>query len=98
MHDKKVSVTRSPKLAAMGVATLSGLTPNRLEIRMTEIITIPSNRLAIEAVISELAHSRNAWWISKVSIGIQRNTTAQSEAMAATTSAWACVRMILPCK
>ena len=44
------SVTRSPMLAAIGVATLSGLMLNRCEPTMTAIITVPAGmRLVIRS-------------------------------------------------
>ena len=60
-NDSRASVTRSPRLAAMGVATLSGLIPYFFERMMTAHITPPRRRLANDAVMSELAHIRNAW-------------------------------------
>ena len=62
-NESRASVTRSPRLAAIGVATLSGFTPYFLERIITAHITPPSRRDAREAVISELAHIRKAWWI-----------------------------------
>ena len=51
---------RSPKLAAMGVATLSGLMLNFLELRTTATITEPRIKLAKVAVTKLLAQSRVA--------------------------------------
>ena len=51
---------RSPKLAAMGVATLSGLMLNFLELRTTATITEPRIKLANVAVTKLLAQSRVA--------------------------------------
>lgn len=54
--DKNASVTKSPRLAAMGVATLSGLMLYFFENTITPHINTPSKALANAAVISELAH------------------------------------------
>ena len=53
-------VTKSPKLAAMGVATLSGLMSSLLEAIITPIITTPRLKLAIEAVKMLEVNSRRA--------------------------------------
>lgn len=56
IQDKRASVTKSPNDAAIGVATLSGLMFIRLEHSITKTMTIPSRKLAIDAVTNELAH------------------------------------------
>lgn len=54
-------MVRSPKLAAMGVATLSGLTLHFLEQSTTATITDPRMKLASVAVTKLLAHRSVAW-------------------------------------
>ena len=88
MYESNANVTRSPKLAAIGVATLSGSIPYFLQTTITATIIPPSEALANDAVISELAHSRKAWWILKSSLGIHRNITAAMDANVATINAW----------
>ena len=44
MNASKESVITSPNDAAIGVATLSGLTPNFLESKITKIITRPKQK------------------------------------------------------
>ena len=51
----RANVVRSPREAAIGVATLSGLMLNRRERRMTSTMTRPSTKLARLAVKTELA-------------------------------------------
>lgn len=46
MQERKERVMRSPRLDAMGVATLSGLMLRNWEIITTPIITLPSKALA----------------------------------------------------
>ena len=53
--DKRASVVRSPRLAAMGVATLSGFMLHFLEQSTTATITEPSIKLANDAVTKLLA-------------------------------------------
>ena len=50
-------VARSPRLAAIGVATLSGLIFNLLAVWMTRIMTRPRTKLAAEAVATLEKHS-----------------------------------------
>ena len=50
-------VARSPRLAAIGVATLSGLMFKLLAVWMTRIITRPRTKLAAEAVATLEIHS-----------------------------------------
>ena len=58
--DNSARVMRSPRLAAMGVATLSGLMLHFLENTTTAAITEPRMRLASVAVTKLLAQSRVA--------------------------------------
>lgn len=53
-------VTKSPRAAAIGVATLSGLTLYLLETAITPTITIPRMKEAAEAVTILLAASTRA--------------------------------------
>ena len=55
IQESKAKVVKSPKDAAIGVATLSGLMFMRLENRITATIITPSRKLAIDAVSNELA-------------------------------------------
>ena len=87
--DKNASVTKSPRLAAMGVATLSGLILYFFEKTITAHMIAPSSALASAAVISELAHIKKVWLILKLPLGTHRNTTAAIDAKAATTKACA---------
>ena len=48
-------------LPAIGVAALYGFTPNRREARITNTITKPKAKLAIEAVTTEAAQSKRPW-------------------------------------
>ena len=50
-------VARSPRLAAIGVATLSGLMFKLLAVWMTRIMTRPRTKLAAEAVATLEIHS-----------------------------------------
>ena len=50
MIESSPSVTKSPRLAAIGVATLSGLIFTRCEIKITMIITEAKTRLAMAAL------------------------------------------------
>ena len=50
-------VARSPRLAAIGVATLSGLMFKLLAVWMTRIMTRPRTKLAAEAVATLEKHS-----------------------------------------
>lgn len=59
--DKSARVVRSPRLAAMGVATLSGLTLHFLENTTTAAMTEPRMRLASVAVTKLLAQRSVAW-------------------------------------
>lgn len=76
----------------MGVATLSGFTPYFLERIITVHIMPPNKRDAREAVISELAHIKNAWWMLNWSLGTHRNITAAIDARAATIRACAYIK------
>lgn len=53
--DRSASVVRSPRLAAMGVATLSGLMLHFLDQSTTATITEPRIKLANDAVTKLLA-------------------------------------------
>lgn len=57
-QDSRVSEVMSPKLAAMGVATLSGLIWQYLDNTMTPAVINPNTKLAIETVTRLLAHNR----------------------------------------
>ncbi len=57
-------VVRSPKLAAIGVATLSGLMLYFREHKTTATIMTPRIREAKEAVAKLLAESNRAWFQS----------------------------------
>ena len=50
IHDSKARVMRSPRLAAIGVATLSGLMLSFLDARITATMTSPRLKEATEAV------------------------------------------------
>lgn len=52
-------MVRSPKEAAIGVATLSGLMFTCLENNITATITSPKKKLATEAVTKALAHNKS---------------------------------------
>ena len=56
--ERRPRVTRSPRAAAIGVATLSGLTLKCLETRMTGTMTRPRMKLAMLAVTTELNRPR----------------------------------------
>ena len=60
MLANNASVTKSPKLAAIGVATLSGLIPHFLDPTITPIIIPPRTALANEAVTKLLAANSQA--------------------------------------
>lgn len=59
IQDKRAKVVKSPKEAAIGVATLSGLIFICRDNNMTATITRPSKKLATEAVTKALAHSKS---------------------------------------
>ena len=88
--ESNASVIRSPRLAAMGVATLSGLMLHFFEQIITTTMTEPRMRLASVAVTRLLAHRRVAWWTSKCPSSTQPIPTAAMAAKAPTTVAWTC--------
>ena len=59
--DSRPKVTRSPKEAAIGVATLSGLILKWCERRMTMIMTDPSTTLAMAALPMAEAPRSSMW-------------------------------------
>ena len=83
-------VTRSPRLAAMGVAMLSGLIPRQREPTMTEIMSRARAALAVLAVTSAAAGRIRAWRRQKVPSATQSSRRARADALAPTTSAWPC--------
>lgn len=87
---------RSPRLAAMGVATLSGLIPIFRDPMMTPIMIIPRTKEAMKAVATLLAHSRKACGMLKWPSGIQPKTTAAMDARKPTTVACTWIRAIFP--
>ena len=86
--DKSASVVRSPRLAAMGVATLSGLMLHFLEQSTTPTITEPRIKLANDAVTKLLAQRSVAWWMLNSPSSIHPIITAANAAKAPTTVAW----------
>jgi len=96
IQDKRAKVVRSPKEAAIGVATLSGLMFIRRDNSMTATITRPSKKLATEAVTKALAHNKSPWWISKWASGIQPRATAAKDASKPTTIAWHWIKAKFP--
>lgn len=60
MPDNKARVTKSPRLAAIGVAILSGLILNFRDNTIIETISDPKIRLATVAVTRLLAQSNVA--------------------------------------
>ena len=85
MTERRARVTRSPMLAAMGVATLSGLTLRREEVKTTRIIRQPSSTLATHA-LPMLEAARTSMWLGLRSVP---TAMAMRVARAATTSACA---------
>ena len=83
-------VTRSPRLAAMGVAMLSGFIPRQREPTITDIMSRPSAALATLAVTSAAAGRMRAWRRQKVPSVTQSSKRAKADALAPTTSAWPC--------
>merc|ERR1712209_194349 len=82
-------VTRSPRAAAMGVATLSGLTLYLLDTAITATITIPSIKEAAEAVMTLLAARTRALLISALSVSpVQAINIAINDARPPTTIPW----------
>ena len=71
-------------LPAIGVATLSGFTPNRREARITNTITNPKAKLAIEAVTTEAAQSNRPWEKSTRFSGNQSMKMANVDAISPT--------------
>ena len=65
MPDNNAKVTKSPRLAAMGVAILSGFILNRRDNTIMATIKEPNKRLATVAVTKLLAQSNVAWLMSK---------------------------------
>ena len=61
MTDSRPSVTRSPREAAIGVATLSGLILRWCESRMTTIMMEPSTALAMAALPMAEAPRSSMW-------------------------------------
>lgn len=59
-QDNKVNDVISPRLAAIGVATLSGLIWQYLDKIITPAVIKPNTRLAIDTVTKLLAHKRYA--------------------------------------
>lgn len=94
--DKSARVMRSPKLAAMGVATLSGLMLHFLEQSTTATITEPRIRLANVAVTKLLAQRRLAWWMLNSPSSIHPMITAANAANAPTIVAWTCRERPVP--
>ena len=88
MPDSNAKVTRSPRLAAMGVAILSGLILNRRDNTMIATIREPKMRLATVAVTRLLAQSNVAWSMLKWPSTTQPMVTAAVAAKVATTIAW----------
>lgn len=58
--ERSAKVVKSPREAAIGVATLSGLMFIRLDKSITATITKPNKKLATDAVTKALAHNRRA--------------------------------------
>ena len=88
MPDRRANVTKSPRLAAIGVAMLSGLILNRRDNKMMNTMSDPKMRLATVAVTRLLAQSNVAWLMSKWPSTIQPMVTAAVAANIATTIAW----------
>jgi hypothetical protein len=78
-------VTKSPRLAAMGVAILSGFTLNSFETIMMSITTVPSTRLATEAVITLVPIIVSKFLVSNLSFDINSDMQAMKEAKKPTT-------------
>lgn len=57
-QDSNVKDVMSPRLAAIGVATLSGLIWQYLEKTITPAVINPKTKLAIDTVTRLLAHKR----------------------------------------
>merc|ERR1712227_574678 len=82
-------VTRSPRAAAMGVATLSGLTLYLLDTAITATITIPNMNDAAEAVMTLLAARTRALPMSALSVSpVQAINIAIKDAKPPTTMPW----------
>ena len=88
---KMAKVTKSPKLAAMGVATLSGSMFKCLEAIMTPIIITPRQKLAIDAVKMLDVDNNKAWVKSNLSWGSQPTNKAKIDAKPPTTTPWICI-------
>ena len=83
--DSSPNVTRSPRLAAKGVATLSGLILRRWEVRMMRIMREAKRAEATEA-LNTLEDTSNRMWEGLKSCS---TTRAMAVAKRATTMAWA---------
>ena len=83
----KDRVIKSPKLAAIGVATLSGLTLYLLDNKITNTMITPRKNEAKEAVIKLLVHKRSPCFISIVPSVTKLKHIAASEARNPTTKA-----------
>lgn len=83
----KDKVIKSPKLAAMGVATLSGLMLYLLDNKITNTMITPRNKEAKEAVIKLLVHKRSPCFISTVPSAMKLKPIAANEARNPTTKA-----------
>lgn len=87
MLARRARVVRSPREAAMGVATLSGLMFH-LELRITtRIMMIPRTKEAMEAVRRLEAERRRACLRLNSPAGIQSIKMAKQAARKATTAA-----------
>ena len=82
-------VTTSPRLAAIGVATLSGFILNFSDSKMIVIMIEPRNRLANEAVVTLVDMRVNKWSYSKWPSLIKSVKQATNEANKPTTMDWA---------
>ena len=84
---KRANVTKSPRLAAIGVAMLSGFRLHFLDKTTTITISEPKIKLATVAVTRLLAHNKVAWFMSKWPSTTQPIVTAAEAASVATTMA-----------
>ena len=90
MKERNDSVMRSPRLEAMGVATLSGLILRQWDTITTVIMTLPSKALARHAAdILEPPSSRSSWKLVCSPLTRPRKREMRV-ARPATTSAWPC--------
>jgi len=78
-------VTKSPRLAAMGVAMLSGFTFSSFETIIMSITMVPSTRLATEAVITLVPMIVSKFVVSNLPLVINSDMQAINEAKKPTT-------------